>query len=574
MKSFVLLLALMAPHWKSMLLATLMGFLTVGSGVGLMATSAYLISAAALHPPVLDLMQAIVGVRFFGVSRAVFRYLERYVAHDATFRVISRIRVWFYSALEPLVPARLMEYRSGELVSRMVADVGTLEQFYLRVVSPSLVALMVLLGAIVFLAQFGLNLALALLGFFLAAGVAAPFGTKALGRGLGRRVVEARSDLKANMVDAIQGMTEILAFDRSGWMLDHLKKSSQKLVDLQGRAAYLGSLSNALAGLVMNLAMWTVLVLAIPLVTQGKLDGVHLAMVALAALGSFEAVLSLPMVSHHLEESLAAARRVFSITGAEPAVNEPIRPYPGPGGYDLVVKGLRFSYTPEDPPALDGLSFELPEGCRLAIVGPSGAGKSTLINLLLRFYDYREGSISLGGNDLRAYSPEDVRRLMSVVTQHTCLFNATVRENLLLANPGASGRDLARAAGEARIHQFIQSLPRGYDTYVGERGHKLSGGQRQRLAIARAILKNAPILLLDEATAGLDPVTEQEVMEAVHGLMEGRTTLVITHRLAGLEVMDEILVLDRGRIVERGRHQELMRRGGLYRRMWELQNRF
>ncbi|SFH41278.1 ATP-binding cassette, subfamily C, CydC [Desulfotomaculum arcticum] len=572
MKTWARLMVLIAPYWKSMLLATALSFLTVASGIGLMATSAYLIAGAALHPPVLELMEAIVGVRFFGISRAVFRYLERYFAHDATFRVLSRLRVWFYTALEPLAPARLMEYRSGELVSRIVADVGTLEQFYLRVLAPPLVALLVLLAVFAFLAWFELRLALTLLFFFLTAAVAVPLGVRALSRGTGRRMVETRSALNAQMVDTIQGMTEIAAFNRAGRQQEQVKALSGKFMDLQGRVAGIRGLSAALTGLLMNLTMWSILLLAIPLVQQGKLDGVYLAMLALGALSSFEAVLPLPMVFQHLEESLAAARRLFAVTDAAPAVQELPGPSPEPRSYDLRVSGLRFRYAPDEPRVLDGVNFVLPGGGRLAIVGPSGAGKSTLVNLFLRFWDYQEGSISLGGHELKAFSPDDLRRYISVVTQHTYLFNATVRENLLLAQPGAGEKELPRAAREAQIHEFIQSLPRGYDTYVGEKGYKLSGGQCQRLAIARALLKNAPVLLLDEATAGLDPVTELEVMESIHRLMEGRTTLVITHRLTGLERMDEILVFERGRIVERGRHRDLLKRGGLYRSMWELQN--
>ena len=574
MKTFIRLMVLIAPYWKPMLWAAVLGFLTVASGVGLLGTSAYLIAGAALHPPVLELMEAIVGVRFFGISRAVFRYLERYIAHDATFRVLSRIRVWFYTALEPLAPVRLMEYRSGDMISRLVADVGTLEQFYLRVLAPPLVALMVLLGVFVFLAWFGLSLALALLFFFLAAAVAVPLGVRALSRGTGRRVVKTRSALNTEIVDTVQGMTEIAAFNRAGQQQEQVKVLSRKYTDLQGRVAGIRGLSSALVGLLMNLAMWTILLLAIPLVHQGKLDGVYLAMLALGAVSSFEAVLPLPMVYLHLEESLAAARRLFAVTDTVPAVQDLPGPSPEPQSYDLRVWDLHFRYTWNEPWVLDGLDFVLPEGGKLAIVGPSGAGKSTLVNLFLRFWDYGEGSISLGGYELKAFSSDDLRRYISVVTQHTYLFNATIRENLLLAQPGAGEEELMQAAREAQIHEFIQSLPRGYDTYVGEKGFKLSGGQRQRLAIARALLKNAPVLLLDEATAGLDPVNEQKVMESIHRLMEGRTTLVITHRLNRLDRMDEILVLERGRIVERGRHRELLEQGGLYRKMWELQKDF
>lgn len=573
MRNFIRLMALIAPYWKSMLLATVMGFLTVGSGIGLMATSSFLIASAALHPPVLELMEAIVGVRFFGISRAVFRYLERYLTHDVTFRVLSQIRVRFYRALEPLAPARLMEYQSGEILGRFVADVGTLEQFYLRVLAPPLVALAILPVVFVLLAWFGLNLAFILLGFFLAAAVVVPLVVRLLNRGTGRRTVETRSELNIHLVDTIQGMTEIVAFDRAGWQQEQVDAPSLKYLNLQGRTAGIGGLSNALVNLAMNLAMWLILLLAIPLVTRGKLDGVYLAMLALGVLSSFEAIIPLPMVFQHLEESLAAAGRLFAITDIEPVIQDTPGPSPEPGGYGLRVRGLHFRYNPDEPKVLEGLDFALPEGGRLAIVGPSGAGKSTLVNLLLRFWDYEEGSISLGGHEIKAYSPEDLRRFMSVVTQHTHLFNATVRENLLLAKPDADEKELIRAARDARIHEFIESLPQGYDTYVGENGFKLSGGQRQRLAIARALLKNTPILLLDEATAGLDPVTEQEVLGSIYRLMEGRTTLVITHRLADLDIMDEILVLDRGRVAERGRHGELMKQGGLYRKMRELQNR-
>jgi ABC-type multidrug transport system fused ATPase/permease subunit len=237
-----------------------------------------------------------------------------------------------------------------------------------------------------------------------------------------------------------------------------------------------------------------------------------------------------------------------------------------------VIQSLRFRYTPADPPALDGISFTLSQGGCLAIVGPSGAGKSTLVHLLLRFWEYQAGQIRLGGRDLRQYRAEDVREFISVVSQRTHLFNGTVKQNLLLTRPEASEDDLIQAARQAQIHEFIQTLPQGYDTWLGEQGLRLSGGERQRLAIARALLKDAPILILDEPTANLDPIVEREVMQTIQTLRQGRTTLLITHRLVGLDVADEILVLQAGRIVERGQHCELWQAKGVYWRMLSLQN--
>jgi ABC-type multidrug transport system fused ATPase/permease subunit len=235
------------------------------------------------------------------------------------------------------------------------------------------------------------------------------------------------------------------------------------------------------------------------------------------------------------------------------------------------VQNLRFSYAPDEPPVLDGISFELARGRFIAVVGPSGAGKSTLAHLLLRFWEYGDGQILLDGRELRDYDQETARSLMAVVSQHTHLFNASIRDNLLLARPGAAEQELIQAAKQAQIHDFIQSLPQGYDTWIGEQGLRLSGGQRQRLAIARAILKDAPVLILDEPAANLDALTERDVAASLRAVAAGRATLLITHRLVGLEAADEILVLRAGRIAERGRHHDLMQMGGLYRRMWELQ---
>ena len=566
------LLGLMVPLTGRMILAIILGTATIGSSIGLMTLSAYLIARAALHPSIADLSLAIVGVRFFGIARGLFRYGERYVAHQLTFRLLARLRTWLYTALEPLAPARLLHYRSGDLLARIVADVETLDNFYLRAIAPPAVALLIALLAAWVVGRFDPRLAAALLVFFLAAGVAVPLLARRLSRPTGRRMVHLRATFNATLIDGIQGLAELLAFGQAQCHLDRVQALRQEMTALQARMARISGLHQALTGLLMNLATLTLVTLAIPLVRSGQIDGVYLAVLALAVLSSFEATLPLPAALQYLDNSLEAASRLDEILAATPAVTDPSLPCPSPARCDLHVENLSFAYESGERPALDKISFTLPHGSQVAIVGPSGAGKTTLANLLLRFWDCQPGQIRLGGRDLREYNQQDVRRLIAVVAQQTYLFNATIRDNLLLARPEVGQDKMVQAARQAQIHNWIASLPEGYDTWIGEQGLKLSAGQRQRLAIARALLQDAPILILDEPTANLDALTEREILLTLQGLMAGRTSLLITHRLLGLEAADEILVLRAGRVVERGRHHELMQKGGLYSQMWEMQN--
>jgi thiol reductant ABC exporter CydC subunit len=567
------LVRLAAPARGSIGLAVLLGALTVGSGIGLMATSAYLISAAALHPSVAALGMAIVGVRFFGLSRGLWRYLERYVSHDVTLGLLARLRVWFYEAVEPLAPARLLSYRSGDLLSRIVSDIQTLQDFYVRVLAPPLVAALIGLGMWFFLGAFNIVFALTLTVFYLLAGVGVPLLTHLLSRRVGQDVVVARAELNVALVDGVQGVADIVAFGQEAAHARRVQTLNRRLLAGQERLAWIGGLQGALGNALMNLALWTMLVTAIPLVRAGQLDGVYLAVLLLATLASFEAVLPLPTAFGQLGASLEAARRLFEIVVAPPAVQDPASPAPPPRHYGIEVEDLSFRYAPGAALALEGVRFRVPPGGCVALVGPSGAGKSTIAHLLLRFWDPQAGQIRLGGADLRAYPQADLHRLIATVSQQTHLFNTTIRENLLLARPEASDADLVRATQQAQLYEFIQSLPGGFATPIGEQGLRLSGGERQRLALARAFLQDAPILLLDEPTAHLDTLTEQALLAPLRALMQGRTTLLITHRLVGLEIADEILVLCRGHVVERGTHPTLMQREGLYWRLWDLQNR-
>ena len=579
--TFLRLLQLAAPFKKWMLASVLLGTLTIGSSIGLMAASAWIIASAALHPSVADLAVAIVGVRFFGIARGVFRYLERLVSHHVNFSLLARLRVWFYTAIEPLAPARLAQYRSGDLLSRIVGDIETLQNFFIRVIAPPVVALLsaALMG--VFLAAFSPAIALAVLAFMALVGVVVPIVVRRISRDAGRQLVLVRSELNTQLIDGLQGAADLIAFGEAHHQAARVKTLSREFARWQSRMASITALHNAGSALLTNLALWSVLLIAIPLVNAAQIKGVDLAVVALATLASFEGVLALPLAFQYLETNLQAAKRLFEIadvqakqlTTKSPGHEENLVAWRlGGRNYGLVVKDLSFRYNAAEPLALDRISFDLQPGRSLAIVGPSGAGKSTLINLLLRFWDYEQGRIEIGGRDLRDVDPDEVRRLFGVVSQQTHLFNTTVRENLLLAKPEATEAEIIQAAQQAQLHDFIQSLPQGYDTLIGEQGLRLSGGERQRLAIARALLKDAPILILDEATANLDPSTEREVLRVIRAARSQHTTLMITHRLVGLEEADEIIVLRAGRVVERGRQEELLQIDGLYRRMWNLQH--
>lgn len=549
MDTFRRLLKLMRPFRWWIVAGVLLSFATVGSSVGLMAVSAYLISRAAIAVDVTQLTLAIAGVRLFALARAAFRYGERYVTHLATFRILTRLRVWFYQAIEPLAPAGLQAYRSGDLLARIMADIETLENFYVRVIVPPFAAALVTLLACAILGSFDLRLALALLVFLVLTGVGLPLASRWLSQQPAAELVATRAELNATLVDQVQGLPELLAYDVQQVHLLRAARLGHELGRLQERLAMIRGLGNGLAALFTSLAGLTVLLLAIPLVTSGHIAGVYLALLPLTAIASFEAVQPLSQAFQLLESSQAAARRLFDLAAAPPAVQDPSGPSPQPGDMGLEFRNLTFRYPSSgdavpEPVVLESLSFSVPSGSHLALIGPSGAGKSTLVNLLLRFWDFRDGQILLGGHDLRAYHATDVRALIGVVPQHPYLFNTSVRDNLLLANPDASEEDLAAACRQAEIHDFILSLPEGYDTLVGENGVLLSGGERQRLAIARAILKHAPILILDEPTANLDALTAQRVWQNLAGFMAGRTTIIISHQAAARAHAHTLVYLD------------------------------
>lgn len=551
---------------KWVLLSIVLSWATVVSWVALISTSAYLISYAALQPSVSELQVAIVGVRFFGISRGVFRYLERLVSHTITFKLLAKIRVWLYDHLELLAPAQLQERRGGDLLSTIIGDVETLQDFYIRVVAPPLVAILSATGVLWFFGRWSVSFALILALFQVFTGVVVPLLTRKLGKKPGKALIESRAEISAMATEIVHGHADILAFQRE----EDWEKQFAARINTQKDAEFslnrLQSLHSGLVAVGINLSTVFLLWAAIPLIRSGELDGRLLSVVVLGSLASFDAILPLPEAFLSLEQSIQAGRRLFKIIHLQPAVDEDVGSEILEAFSALEIKNLSFAYSHNNS-ILCNLNLSLSAGKKLAIVGPSGAGKSTILNLLLRFWDYNSGEILFNGVDLKAINPGEWRKLLSYVPQESIIFNVSIAENIRIGKPNASKLEIEEAARRANIHKFILSLPAGYETLAGEQGALLSGGERQRLGIARAVVRNAPIMLLDEPTANLDQVNEQNVVDSILKASEGRSLVWVSHRLTGLDRMDEILVLEGGTVVESGDHESLLKLGGYYAKM-------
>jgi thiol reductant ABC exporter CydC subunit len=540
-----LLLLAGAPRPRAALSIGL-GAVTALCGVGLMATAGYLISRAAERPAVLSLTVAIVCVRFFALTRPLARYFERLASHDLALRVLARARVRVYERVEPLAPTQLEGYRRGDLLSRMVADVDSLQNLHLRGVGPPLVALAAGIVSVAVAAAFLPAAAIILAAGLLVGGVAVPAASGSLSRRAGRLEAAARGELSAELVETVGGASELAVYGREAERLGRLREADRTLVRVARRAALADGAGDGLRLLVNGVTVAGVLAVAVSAHADGNLDRVLIAMLALLAFASFEAVQPLSQAARELAETLAAGRRLLDLTDRKPAVADPDDPSPLPAApFAIALEGVRARYAPGGPPALAGVDLRLEPGRRIALVGPSGAGKTTVANLLVRFLDPEAGRVTLGGRDLREYRQEDLRRAIAVAGQDSHLFSTTIRENVRLGRVDADDDEIEDALRRARILDWVRSLPDGLDTLVGEEGRELSGGQRQRLVVARALLADAPVLVLDEPTAHLDPPTAERLIVDVLDAAADRSVLLITHRSEGLALLDEVVALPR-----------------------------
>ena len=550
-------------HGRNVVAAALTA-LTLGTGAALLWTSALLLSKAALRPSLAALSLAIVGVRFFGVARGLLRYAERVYSHDTTLRESARLRADFAARLVPLAPARLLLARGGDLLSRLVGDVEALENAGLRAFVPMLGA--VLLAAGVLIALPALSLAGVAAVGLVTAGLIAPLLGGWMGARPSRHLTEARGALQARIVDGLRGLAELTVLGAVPSHQRSVEAEARSLARSQDGVARAAAAGSAIGALAADFTALAALVLGASLVLQGSLAGERLTGVVLLTLAAFEATVGLPAAFAALGSARSAERRIVEVLEARPAVAEPTSPKPAGPGLRLEVRDLRFTYPGVVRPTLDGVSLELAPGRVVALVGASGSGKSTLARLLARFWEVPPGSVFLDGMDVRDLAPNDVRARVAVLGQPFHVFGGSLRENLCLARPEASADDLKEAAAFAGLDELLARLPDGFDAWVGEHGTRLSGGERQRIGLARAWLSRARLLVLDEPTTHLDAASERRALEGIASLGRDRGVLLVTHRFAGLVVADEILVLDRGEVRERGRFKDLVSARGLFAR--------
>ncbi|MCY4451456.1 MAG: ABC transporter ATP-binding protein [Immundisolibacterales bacterium] len=594
--------------WRGRLALTFgFGVVRVACLIGVGVLSALAVAALKRGEDFTPWLYALVAA---APAAGILHWLESWVAHDMAFRMLAQMRIDLYRKIDALAPAWLLRRRSGDLVAMATHDVEMVEYFFAHTIAPGLVAVLVPASVLGVLLWFGWPLAAALAPI-LAVVVLSPFLARHRVDVLGSRAREALADLNAHAVDTIQGLGEIVAFERTPERRREFVALARRHVEL--RLPFFQSLTiqNVVLETATGLGGLVVVVTGAWLVSNGQLDAALLPLLALLAMASFLPVSEIAYIGRQLSDTLGATRRLYAVHGEPVTVRDGPGvdatgpdPHPAPSGdaagpagrpegadADASPRGLRgtsarpppaagprraagdmtlameavdFRYPGREDRALSGVSFEIPAGMRIALVGPSGAGKTTAAHLLLRFFDPEHGSVRLAGHDLREWRLDELRARIALVSQDTWLFNETLRANILVARPEADEAEIVRAVERAALADFASALPEGLDTPVGERGVRLSGGQRQRVAIARAFLKDAPVLVLDEATSHLDAVSEQAVQHALETLMHDRTTVIIAHRLSTVRSAGRIVVMDEGRVVEMGRHDELLRRPGLY----------
>lgn len=566
MRALLPYLALYKRHIWLLTLGVVLAIVTLLASIGLLTLSGWFLSASAVVGVAgiysFNYMLPAAGVRGAAIIRTAGRYFERLVSHDATFRVLQHLRVFTFSKLLPLSPAGLARFRQGELLNRVVADVDTLDHLYLRVISPLIGALVVIVVVTAGLSILDVTLALTLGGIMLVTLLVLPPLFYRAGKPAGESITQMRGQYRQQLTAWLQGQAELMLFSASDRYRKQLEKTEQRWQDAQRRQAELTALSQALMLLIGGVAVVAMLWLTSAGVGGNSQPGALIALFVFCALAAFEALAPVTGAFQHLGQVIASARRITQITGQQPEVTFAAGEGQAFGQVSLTLNQVTFSYPQQPSPALENISLQVGAGEHIAILGRTGCGKSTLLQLLTRAWDPANGEILLNDQPLTHLNEATLRQAMSVVPQRVHLFSATLRDNLSLAAPGASDIQLMKALERVGLEKLLEDS--GLNTWLGEGGRQLSGGELRRLAIARALLHDAPLMLLDEPTEGLDATTESQILDLLAEVMREKTVLMVTHRLRGLARFNRIIVMDNGKIIEQGSHAELLAEQGRY----------
>ncbi|EPZ7319713.1 heme ABC transporter ATP-binding protein/permease CydC [Vibrio mimicus] len=562
-------LKLYKKHWFGLTLGMLLALLTVLASIGLLTLSGWFLSAAAvagltIARETFNYMLPGAFVRGFAMGRTAGRWGERVVTHNATFKLLTDLRVFFFEKLTPLIPGRLSAVRDADMLNRIVADVDAMDHVYLRLINPVTVGVLGIAALTALVAWFDTTLGLTLGGVLLLVLLVWPILFYRLGKHNGQQLTQHKAELRIRTLDWLQGYSELTIFGAEQTYRQAIFTAQEKLLRNQYANAHVSGLAQSL----LLLANGWILVLMLWLAADGvggQTPDPMIALIAFATMASVELLMPIAGAFQHLGQTLTSARRLNEIIQAKPEVEFTQKPTTHNGQYGIDFNGVNFAYQANKPNTIDEFTLSLPQGHKVAIVGQTGSGKSTLIQLLCRYWDVQAGQITIGGIDIRDWRESDLRAAISVVSQRVDILNGTLRDNLKLAKPDATDEQLSEILRQVGLEKLLQDS--ALNAWLGDGGRQLSGGEKRRIGIARALLHDAPILLLDEPTEGLDKQTEQQIMQLLHSHFANKTVLFITHRLINLEQMDAIALIEHGKLVEFGHHHALLAQQGRYHQL-------
>ena len=548
MKSLAPFIKLFKNQTRWMLLGSLLAWSAILMGIGLMSLSGwfisytgYLATTTYAIATAFNYFNPSAGVRSFSLGRILARYGERIFTHEATFKILTDIRVWAYQKLEPLAPSHLYKYKSGDLLTRLVNDISALDNLYIRIFSPTIVFVLATFTIAILFSFFSYTLALCTTLSLLFIGFIIPIINSLLAYKKTHNINQTNAYLKTDITEHVNSLAELKIFDLNNTNLEKIKNNNSKLLKQEAKLSIISGFGSALMTLSLGLVIVMVTIFAVILTHNGNINGAYIALIFLAIIAMFESIIPLPLAYQYLGKTISASKRILSITNLKPDINyqettQDIK------DFDIKLDNISFGYN-DNQPIFEDFSLNIKNSEKVALFAPTGSGKSTLINLIARFWDVKKGQISIGNTDIKNLSEDQLRDSITIINQAPHVFNTTIRENLMLAKDDATDDELYSALGKVLLSNYVRSLPKGLDTWAGELGKHLSGGQQKRLALARAFLQNKPILILDEPTEGLDKQTESLVFINLKKLMENKTVIFITHNARLLNSFDRVVKL-------------------------------